>query len=117
MATPSSADDGIATYEVDVNNDGVYDVTFGNEADISGVLSWYSTSLAMLGIVIDDGIYPAKLRVSSVSGKQATTPFSIYIGNTAPRIEVPDPKSLGLGQVWDLMVSNSSSLNSYAKEP
>jgi hypothetical protein len=76
----------ITTYQLGVNNDGVFDHTAPHIPKISGALAFDLPLLGLLGGPADDGDYPATVRIHNSLGAIADFPVKITIGNMPPEI-------------------------------
>jgi hypothetical protein len=77
----------IAKYEIDVGDDGVYDlVDTSHDVLIGGTSVVNAPIAAILGTPVDDGLYPARLRVTPQCGAVQEAAFLIEILNTPPEV-------------------------------
>jgi len=81
-AGSSDPDDNIASYDWDLNGDGVFD-------DASGV------SVSYAGV--DDGVYPVSVKVTDLGGEFDTATASVTVTNVAPAVTVSVPSVVSEG--------------------
>jgi hypothetical protein len=99
----------LAFYEVDIDNDGGFDesadVTGGYDTEHVAMIN--VDKLALLGGAVDNGLYPARVRVTTSDGLYDEFEFNIDVGNTDPVITVLGPPTINEGDVYTITVSTS----------
>lgn len=95
----------ITRYELDVNNDGVFDHQSDHNPKISGALEWNLPLLGLLGTPADNGKYPATVRIWNNFGMFADFPIEITIGNMPPEIVFGKNREGTPGQPFTLNVT------------
>ena len=106
----ASSNAGVSEYAVDVNLDGIFDVTTTeHNTTIDGALLMDAIALSILGSAIDNGTYWGKLRVYVNSGQCKDFDLPIYVGNVPPEIRLEPTGSVEPGQVatWSLSTYDS----------
>jgi len=78
----SDTDGTIASYEWDLDNDGIFDDASG----VSPTVTW--AALAGLGLG-DDGTYPVALKVTDDDGATGTGGTTLTVNNVAPTVTAP----------------------------
>jgi hypothetical protein len=108
-AKASVPDGGIAMFELDLDEDGIYDF-WTTEIDADG----QALRLGLVGFLqiidnpIDSGTYSAKLRVTTSENGTAIFPVEITIGNVPPNIQFNDNALVNVAGVpFSLPISTS----------
>jgi hypothetical protein len=71
----------VATYDVDVDGDGNYDVTGTHDPQIDGALLLDVLPVTAIGSTVDNGTYTGHVRVTADTGFYTLADISITIGN------------------------------------
>lgn len=100
-STSNDPDGTIASYEWDLDNDGVYGEA-GEPTGANPAVSW--ATLQSLGIN-DDGTYTIRLRVTDNQGAVDTTTTTVIVTNTAPDLTVSGDANVFTGVSYTLELS------------
>ena len=105
-ATPSSDPDGIASYEWDINNDGIFDVTTASPTFVVPA----ATIDALPAPIIDEGsaagtVRTGTLRLTDSLGEVSTGTFNFTLNNAAPTADLSYPSEAFAGSPIDFLLS------------
>jgi hypothetical protein len=75
----------ISSFQIDINNNNVFDAYVSYDSSVSGGLLQDGPSVGL-----DNGTYPATLRVTLASGVSEDLAITFPVGNVPPGIDIPD---------------------------
>lgn len=94
-------DSEVDHYEIDVNNDGTFDVQ-GTDTDLGtpGGLLLDIDKMSLISSPMDDGSFPGKMRVWKTDGSHIDQNFMTVIGNIFPGITLNYDISVGISSLF-----------------
>lgn len=97
----------VVTYDVDIDNDGIYDISDLDHDAMIGGTSIIDVPLSfLLCLPVEQGSYPATVRIVT-DGNVVEVPFTIDIENTPPAVDLDSPSTVtaGVAHTWNIEIS------------
>jgi hypothetical protein len=98
----------ISSVEIDLDRDGNFDVSSTEYDPVYGGFAILDVDLLyLLGSPVDDGVYPADMRITTDDGSATNFVIDVAVGNLPPDAEITDPYNVDEGQPFVLSVATS----------